>query len=95
MATKGDTIYVDTITLGDLLASEPCIDLIKVDVEGAEWVVLKGAEPIVDRVRTWIVEIHFRDKIEMEQSKQKIKDWLQERGYHTRWIDYKRIFGWR
>jgi FkbM family methyltransferase len=94
MATKGDTIYVETITLGDLLASESHIDLIKVDVEGAEWAVLRGAESIVDRVKTWIVEIHFRDEQEREAAKQKIMNWLHERGYNIRWIDYKRIFGW-
>ena len=34
------------------------VDLIKIDVEGAEDLVLKGAEPIIERVRTWVVEIH-------------------------------------
>ena len=44
--------------LSKILANEKEIDLIKVDVEGAEWLVLEGAEPIMPRIKRWVIELH-------------------------------------
>lgn len=91
----GDKIYVDTITLTELLVNEPSIDFVKVDVEGAEWQVIDGAEPIVDKIYSWLIEVHYRNFSELENLRTKMKNWLKKKGYKTRWIDHNHIYGWR
>ena len=51
-------IKVRTAPLSQILANEAHIDLVKVDVEGAEWLVLEGAEPIMERIKNWVIELH-------------------------------------
>ena len=74
------------------LRHEEEVDLIKVDVEGAEWQVLRGAEPIIRKIKSWLVEIHFRNDLEMKEVTQKMEAWLIQRGYKTQWIDDKHIY---
>ena len=52
------TFEVHTTTLDQILANEPRIDLIKVDVEGAEKLVLEGANQISKKVKRWLIEVH-------------------------------------
>jgi FkbM family methyltransferase len=57
------------------------VDLVKVDVEGAEWLVLKGAEPVMHQVRHWMVELHDLDR------EKELDCYLRERyGYNTQWL---------
>ena len=49
---------VRKITLTSLLSTESKVDLVKVDVEGAELLVVKGAFPIMDKIQSWILEFH-------------------------------------
>jgi FkbM family methyltransferase len=51
-------IEVRAAPLSRILANEGDIDLVKVDVEGAEWLVLEGAEPIMKRIKNWVIELH-------------------------------------
>lgn len=90
--SRGDTMLVDTITLKDLLLEKPEADLVKVDVEGAEWSVLRGAEPIIGKIKRWLIEVHARSSEERELRKQEIEKWLRDRGYRTMWIDDKHIY---
>jgi len=55
---KGErrSIEVDAITLDSILADENCIDVIKIDVEGGEPLVLKGAENVLKRTEMVILE---------------------------------------
>jgi FkbM family methyltransferase len=50
------TIEVDVVSLDNILASEDRIDVIKIDVEGAEPLVLKGAREILKRTKIVIIE---------------------------------------
>jgi FkbM family methyltransferase len=80
--TLPDSIKVKTCTLATFFKELPKIDLVKVDVEGAEWRVLKGAEPILDKIIAWIVELHDL------QRKKEIQSWFASRGYRCKWLDF-------
>lgn len=85
---KSGYLKVKTITL-DSLIKNVSVDLIKVDVEGAEWKVLRGAEHIFDKMRSWVIELHdLRRKQEMEE-------YLSSHNYRYKWLDYNHIFAWR
>jgi len=73
-------IKVPVYTLPKIIPNE-AIDVVKVDVEGAEWRVLKGAEPIMPRIRTWIIELHDLAR------KQELIHYMSEHGYNSEWLD--------
>lgn len=51
---------VPTITLDSLLSSFPAPDFVKIDVEGAEWMVIQGASNIIQNIRpVFYIEIGF------------------------------------
>jgi len=75
-------IKVKTCTLATFFKDEPKIDLVKVDVEGAEWIVLKGAEPILNKIKSWVVELHDLKR------KKEIEKWFISRGYRCIWLDF-------
>lgn len=55
--TYGNSIEIETITLDQLLTQEPEINLIKIDVEGAEVEALKGASEVLNKTKRIIVEV--------------------------------------
>jgi len=72
--------------LDSILGSEGIVDLVKVDVEGAEWQVFRGAEKILSRIRMWLVEVHDISR------KEEFDSLLRSRGYETEWVvDPKRL----
>ena len=77
-------ILVPTTTLTTFLGNK-VVDLIKVDVEGAEWLVLKGAEKVIKNIKSWVIEVHDPHRLnEMEKL-------LQSHGYQTKWLDRNHI----
>lgn len=60
VATSDACVHVDTITLDDFGSNHPAPTLVKVDVEGAEEMVLRGAKGLLsgERAAIWIVEVH-------------------------------------
>jgi FkbM family methyltransferase len=77
------SILVKACKLDTLLRAYPTsIDLVKIDVEGAEFRVLAGATKCLDRIQKLIVELHNRErKEELElllSSKQFKLEWLDE-----------------
>jgi FkbM family methyltransferase len=68
--------------LSKILAKEKDIDLIKVDVEGAEWQVLEGAEPIMSRIKRWVIELHEPDR------RNELNVRMEHYGYRqSKWLD--------
>ena len=66
------------------------MDLIKVDVEGAELEVLRGSKGVIDKIDSWIIELHT-SVVTRDQLEGTLKDF----GYRTSWIDPTHIFAKR
>ena len=80
---------VKTITLDSLLQGYDEIDLVKVDVEGAEWKVLNGTKNVMDKIKSWVIELH-----DLKRAK-KLEDLMKSHGYNVKWIDWCRMHAWR
>ncbi|MDH5770420.1 MAG: FkbM family methyltransferase [Candidatus Bathyarchaeota archaeon] len=81
-------VKVQTRKLSSIIRDEQ-VDLIKMDVEGAEWSVLKGSEEILDRIRSWVIELHDVNR------KKELEDWFADRGYSFKWLDDIHIYAFR
>ena len=68
-------ITIDSLGLGD-------VDLIKIDVEGYEMEVLKGAEKTLKSVSYLMIELNNNSK-KYGSSNLKIENYLQEKGFTT------------
>ena len=75
------TFTVKTETLDRLLSTERNIDLVKVDVEGAEKLVLLGASNVMGKIERWLIEIH--NPIERKS----IEQMMVGHGYLTKRLD--------
>ncbi|HEV2494478.1 MAG TPA: FkbM family methyltransferase [Terriglobia bacterium] len=77
----GDTIPVPSISLDAFTEQgNPLPDILKVDVEGGECEVLKGAEKVFSRSKPVLFcEVHHAESADW------IAQWLAERGYAARW----------
>lgn len=85
-STQGE-IIVPTISLGTLVEMCGRIDLVKLDVEGAEWLVLEGAQDRTRFIQKWVVELHSDEK-------SRIESWMESHGYNVHWIDSRHLFAW-
>jgi FkbM family methyltransferase len=56
---EGHVIQVETVTLDAALAGIERVDLLKVDVEGCEYRVLKGAQGVIGRTRPAVIFEHL------------------------------------
>ena len=94
VAVRGPTrrIQVKTLTLSSILKGQQA-DLIKVDTEGAEWLILEGAEPVMNHIKRWVIEVHELDK--HPELKALAEERLQSYGYSVKWLDSQRIYAWR
>jgi FkbM family methyltransferase len=82
-------LQVKTVTLDTLLKREDNVDLVKVDVEGAEWEVLEGSKGVLPKIKKWVVEAH-----NLEQ-KGNIAKWFEDKGYAITWLDIKHVYAER
>ena len=76
-------IEVETDTVDNILRNSR-IDLMKIDVEGAEFLVLNGADKTLDegRITNLLIELHDAER------KDELDSLLTSRRYRTKWIDY-------
>ena len=96
LSYHGDHGSAETVTLTSFFPKTK-IDLIKVDAEGEEWKVLEGAEQILERIKSWVVELHDPNR------KEELESWFVSRGYSVRWLDFaskgsrtaNHIYAWR
>jgi len=79
---------VQTRRLSSIIRDEQ-VDLIKVDVEGAEWLVLKGSEKILPRIKSWVIELHDASR------KRELEEWFTDRGYSFKWLEKIHIYAHR
>jgi len=83
-------IRVATRTLDSIVSDLGRVDLVKIDVEGAEFLTLRGAlESLSSRkILNLVVEVHDRErKVEMETL-------VSQYGYGFRWLDPDHIFAY-
>jgi FkbM family methyltransferase len=92
---SGEAITVPAITLDDFIAAgTPSPQLIKIDVEGGEYEVLRGGERLFTVQRPFIiVEVHH------QQAADSMSAWLDEHKYCSRWeipVENfpRRLFAW-
>jgi FkbM family methyltransferase len=90
-ALTGKKFKVPTQTLATIL-NDRSADLVKVDVEGAEWLVLEGAKSVVKQVRSWCVELHDWEE---EGKKEELEEWFNSRGYKCSWLQHNHIYAYR
>lgn len=80
------SIEVQQIRLDNLLATEKSVDLVKIDVEGAEFLVLEGARETLKRTRHLMIELHDTNrKAEVE----KLERLLSEYSFRLAWLSEK------
>ncbi len=79
----GRSIQVPTTTLDDLVKSNGAApDLVKIDVEGAEGLVLAGAKQCASRNRSrFLVEMHSNPELTMVANASGVLGWCEEVGY--------------
>ena len=82
------SIRVKTLTLASMLRSKTA-DLIKVDVEGAEWEVLAGAREIMDKIQSWLIELHDIKR------KKELESLMASYNYRCRWVDENHLYAKR
>lgn len=86
---KDNHMIVETTTLDTLLRNRNEVSLVKVDVEGHEFNVLQGARKSMNKIKSWIIELHrFEAKNELEKL-------MSSQGYACRWIDCNHLFAWK
>lgn len=83
---------VQTITLDSLVKHFNLIpDFIKIDVEGAEFFVLNGAEETAKSNRIKIlVEMHSNKEMSMKQNTDNVLNWCKELGYEACYLSNKK-----
>jgi FkbM family methyltransferase len=79
------SIEVETTT-ADVLLGPGKVDLMKIDVEGAEFMVLQGARVALSqgRIHRLVIELHDQTR------KDELESVLVDNGYRTEWLDYGR-----
>ena len=79
---------VDTTTLDDVANSKNSYpDLIKIDVEGAEYLVLKGAVEIAKKGNAkFIVEVHSAENLSIVENTDKILSWCKDNDYKAYYL---------
>jgi len=86
----GSPISVETTTFDSLL-SEPSADLVKIDVEGAEFLVLEGTRASLAgrRVSNILVELHDRDR------KEELETIPNNSFDHVFWVGPQHVYAFR
>jgi len=86
---KTTSLTVCVITLNTLLQTVESVDLVKVDVEGAEWKVLEGANEVMHKIKSWLIELHDLTR------KTELQNLMKSFGYKLKWVDFKHLHAWK
>jgi len=82
---------VETVLLDTALGPEARIDFCKIDVEGAEWQVLRGMTGLMEREALPVVAFEFNGRFaEYGHSGEDFLGWLKLRGYSVATYDHDR-----
>jgi FkbM family methyltransferase len=87
-STVNSYFYIETITIDTLctrLGLNP--DLVKIDVEGAEHMVLEGAKQLAQKAGTiFFVEMHATEEVPMSENARKVLGWCDQVGYRPYYL---------
>lgn len=91
MATLANTLTNETFDVAVIGLDEwlsetnaPIPDIIKMDIEGAEWLALQGMEQLIDAYHpTLLLELDDRHLQALGGSAKHISDWLEQKGYEA------------
>jgi FkbM family methyltransferase len=76
-----DEIIVDTVTIKDLVDKLGYIDLLKIDIEGGEYEIIKNIDPsLFKNINNLLIECHFFEEDYLEKYSNLIKK-LSDNGY--------------
>ncbi len=93
-AGEAERIEVATRTLDSWWkeAGEPPVPVVKIDTEGAELPILRGATELLETCRpTLFLEIHERNLRAYAQTAADVHGWLTDRGYRLWSLDGRRV----
>ncbi|MBR9915500.1 MAG: FkbM family methyltransferase [Algicola sp.] len=84
-ASRNSFLEVKTVTLDDLFAQYHVLpDLVKIDVEGAETMVMEGARLLAKKSQcAFFVEMHHEQDLSMEDATQLMINWCNEENYNV------------
>jgi len=85
---KNKNTVVQAVMLDSLLENEERIDWIKVDVEGAELSVLRGAQKTLERTKRILIEIHEHVLLQNKENPQTIIEILENNGFKVKLLDH-------
>ena len=86
-SNDGDLISIPAVTLDRFAQEHRAPDLVKIDVEGAEGEVLRGAETVFrDSKPVLICEVHNA------RASEAVSRWLAEHGYRWDWLSQDERF---
>jgi len=85
---KGFSFMVETVTLDTLALQFGLVpDLVKIDVEGAESLVLEGSKRLAkENGPQFLVEMHHQEELPMLENARRILQWCQEVGYRAYYL---------
>ena len=89
-AGENNFYHVDTVSVDYLIDYHGITpDLIKVDVEGAELLVLEGSEKLASKNQTtFFVEMHALEEQSMAENTQGVLSWCREVGYRAFYLKH-------
>jgi FkbM family methyltransferase len=81
---KGDNeVTVDTVTIKDLVDRLGTIDLLKIDIEGAEYEIIKNVDSsLFENINNLLIECHFFEEDYLEKYNNLVKK-LSDNGYEV------------
>ena len=88
-SAKGGLTSVQATTIDSLLQPYEEVDLVKLDVEGAEFDALTGASDSMNKIRSWLIELHDQEE------KSKLQRHMTTNGYNLLWLDKGHLFAYR
>jgi hypothetical protein len=81
-------VYVETVSLNTLCErTDLWPDLVKIDVEGAESLVLEGAEKLAELASAFFfVEMHSTMELPMIENAKRVLDWCERMNYKAYYL---------
>lgn len=79
---KEETVETDTLENFLVANSLNGIDFIHMDVQGAELLVLNGAGPSINKIRSIWLEVNDIDLYESQPKKQEVEDFMSKNGFY-------------